>query len=115
MNLRAILKGWGISIAIILIIAVIASVIGLFCDLDAGILRMINLGGVCIAVFASSLGVSKTSEKMRLLNSMLVAFLCVLFLIVLSMMLNGAVVFGMHFLTVIICSAAAAALGTFLS
>jgi len=112
-NLKTVLKGWGIAASIMVLTAVIAAVTGMIFDLGENILRIINLVGVCVAIFISSFGVSSVCDRLKLANALSVAILCVITLFVFTLIFCGCVNF--RFLTLSVCAVASAALGTFLS
>ena len=98
MNLKSIIKGTALSVIFAVAILFIVAVLVYFNLLSEQSASIVVFGGAMIGIFIGSLGVAKASENKILINSLTVAFLFSLIIIITSLIINHG--FELHTRTI---------------
>lgn len=99
MNIKGILKGTIFAFVVTFLVILILSAVTYFTEADSKIVTVFMYAGVVAGVVLGAFMAARLSEKSALLNSMLVSVIYLAVLIAVSMLINRALEFNGHFIT----------------
>ena len=102
MKLKSVILGFVISVVIILLILFIMALLTYFTGISDSVTNVCVYIGMAFGVLLGAFFAAKSSGKKPLFNAMAVSIVCIAFLIILSLVMNGKIDFNMHFVAALI-------------
>lgn len=100
MNIKCIIKCTAFSIVLTFILLLILAVVEYFSNISENVIVYLVYASVILSVLVGSFAVSKSSDSKALIHSLILCTVYFIVLILLSLGINGRIVFNTHFFAI---------------